>query len=78
MPLSRRKSRLENELGAEQRIPDLACQSDIREAAQLGIDGVPFFVFDRKYAVSGAQEMSAFASVLEQSYAERTRTASTA
>ena len=55
-----------------------AVRSDIREAAQLGIDGVPFFVFDRKYAVSGAQEMSAFASVLEQSYAERTHTASTA
>jgi predicted DsbA family dithiol-disulfide isomerase len=55
-----------------------AVRSDIREAAQLGIDGVPFFDFDRKYAVSGAQEMSTFASALEQSYAERTRIASTA
>ena len=55
-----------------------AVRSDIREAAQLGIDGVPFFIFDRKYAVSGAQEMSTFASALEQSYAERKRTASTA
>ncbi len=30
-------------------------RADIEEANQLGADGVPFFVFDRKYAVSGAQ-----------------------
>ena len=26
-----------------------------REAEQIGVRGVPFFVLDRKYAVSGAQ-----------------------
>ena len=28
---------------------------DVSEGSQLGVTGVPFFVFDRKYAVSGAQ-----------------------
>ena len=43
-------------------------RADIREAAQLGINGVPFFVFDRKYALSGAQSPSVFLQALEQSY----------
>ena len=30
-------------------------RADEREAGALGITGVPFFVFDRRYAVSGAQ-----------------------
>jgi predicted DsbA family dithiol-disulfide isomerase len=34
--------------------------ADIREAQQIGVRGVPFFVFDRKYAVSGAQPAEAF------------------
>jgi protein disulfide-isomerase len=33
---------------------------DIQEAAQIGVRGVPFFVFDRKYALSGAQPVNAF------------------
>ncbi|MBO0706228.1 MAG: DsbA family oxidoreductase, partial [Candidatus Dormibacteraeota bacterium] len=32
-----------------------AVRADEREAGTLGISGVPFFVFERKYAVSGAQ-----------------------
>ena len=43
-------------------------RSDIREAAQFGINGVPFFVFDRRYAVSGAQGESVFLQALEESY----------
>jgi predicted DsbA family dithiol-disulfide isomerase len=35
-------------------------QKDIAEAQELGVQGVPFFVFDRKYAVSGAQPVEAF------------------
>jgi predicted DsbA family dithiol-disulfide isomerase len=35
-------------------------QRDIAEAQQIGVRGVPFFVFDRKYAVSGAQPVEAF------------------
>ena len=41
-------------------------KQDIQEGEKLGVRGVPFFVFDRKYAVSGAQEVGAFLQVLEQ------------
>jgi predicted DsbA family dithiol-disulfide isomerase len=43
---------------------------DINEAQTLGIRGVPFFVFDRKYAVSGAQAPETFLEVLDKSFAE--------
>jgi predicted DsbA family dithiol-disulfide isomerase len=45
-------------------------QQDIAEAQTLGIQGVPFFVLDRKYAVSGAQSAETFMQVLEKAYAE--------
>ncbi|UFH57383.1 DsbA family oxidoreductase [Spirosoma sp. KNUC1025] len=47
-----------------------AVRTDIYEARQLGVQGVPFFVFNRKYAVSGAQESQTFLDALGQSYAE--------
>jgi len=40
--------------------------ADIEEAQQLGVRGVPFFVFDRKYAVSGAQPVEVFTQTLEK------------
>lgn len=43
---------------------------DIEEARMIGVTGVPFFVFDRKYAVSGAQPPQAFLQALEQSFGE--------
>ncbi len=45
-------------------------RSDIREAEALGIEGVPFFVIDRTYAVSGAQPAELFLEVLEKVWAE--------
>lgn len=45
-------------------------KADIREAQQIGVRGVPFFVFNRKYAVSGAQDSSVFLDALEKSYSE--------
>lgn len=39
-------------------------ENDIADAQQLGIRGVPFFVFDRKYAVSGAQPIEVFVEVI--------------
>jgi len=39
-------------------------------AAKLGVPGVPFFVFNQKYAVSGAQPSSVFQQVLEKVAAE--------
>ena len=43
---------------------------DIQEARQLGVTGVPFFVFNRKYAVSGAQPAELFLQTLEKSFSE--------
>ena len=43
---------------------------DIREAREVGVRGVPFFVFNRKYAISGAQPPEAFLQTLEKSFAE--------
>src|SRR5262249_18577796 len=42
----------------------------IDHARQLGIQAVPTFVFEGKYAVQGAQEASTFLRVLEQVAAE--------
>jgi predicted DsbA family dithiol-disulfide isomerase len=43
-----------------------AVRQDIAEAQQLGITGVPFFVFNRKYGISGAQPVEEFSRTLEQ------------
>lgn len=48
----------------------IAVKQDIQEAEQIGVTGVPFFVFDRKYAVSGAQDEAVFLNTLSQSFAE--------
>lgn len=45
-----------------------AVRQDIAEAQQIGVRGVPFFVMDRKYAVSGAQPVEAFLQTLEKSW----------
>jgi len=39
--------------------------NDIREAQALGVTGVPFFVLDRRYGISGAQPVEAFHSALK-------------
>jgi len=43
---------------------------DISESQQLGVSGVPFFVFDRKYAVSGAQDSKVFLENLNKAWKE--------
>lgn len=43
-------------------------RQDIQEAQNLGIQGVPFFVFDRKYGVSGAQSAEAFLETLTAAF----------
>jgi protein disulfide-isomerase len=35
-------------------------------AQNVGVQGVPFFVFDNKYAVSGAQHIETFVKTLEK------------
>jgi len=47
-----------------------AIQADIYEAQQIGVRGVPFFVFDRKYAISGAQSTEVFSETLTKAFAE--------
>jgi predicted DsbA family dithiol-disulfide isomerase len=45
-------------------------RSDIEEARSLGISGVPFFVIDRKYGLSGAQPSEMFTQALNQAWRE--------
>ncbi|WP_026628248.1 DsbA family oxidoreductase [Dyadobacter alkalitolerans] len=49
-------------------------RKDIYEAQQVGARGVPFFVLDRKYAVSGAQQPETFLGALEKSFSEWEKT----
>ena len=51
-------------------------RADQAQATQLGIRGVPFFVLDGKYGVSGAQESQTFANVLRKVASERSIVAS--
>lgn len=41
---------------------------DIEIASSMNIRGVPFFLFDRKYGISGAQETEIFLKALKQSW----------
>ncbi|PST85047.1 disulfide bond formation protein DsbA [Pedobacter yulinensis] len=47
-----------------------AVRKDVHEAQQLGISGVPYFVMDRKFGLSGAQPVAAFKQALQQGYAD--------
>ncbi|AXG77203.1 DsbA family oxidoreductase [Streptomyces paludis] len=49
-----------------------AVRDDEREAAELGANGVPFFVFDRRIGVSGGQPAEVFTQALEQAWGSRT------
>jgi predicted DsbA family dithiol-disulfide isomerase len=59
------KAALENETYADEVL------ADIKEAEQIGVRGVPFFAFDRKFAVSGAQDSKVFLQTLEKAHEER-------
>lgn len=45
-------------------------RADEQEASALGIRGVPFFVINRKYAVSGAQPSEVFLEALQKAWDE--------
>ncbi len=45
-------------------------RADEREAQMLGITGVPFFVINEKYGISGAQPVEVFSKALEQVWTE--------
>jgi predicted DsbA family dithiol-disulfide isomerase len=46
-------------------------RQDFEEGRALGISGVPFFVIDRKYGLSGAQPPAMFSQALAQAWQER-------
>jgi predicted DsbA family dithiol-disulfide isomerase len=50
-----------------------AVRADERQAAGYGITGVPFFVADGKYAVSGAQPPEVLLQLLQRTYGERSQ-----
>ena len=45
-------------------------RKDEQEARTIGVQGVPFFVINRKYAISGAQPSEVFLSALEKAWSE--------
>ncbi len=45
-------------------------RKDIYESTQIGVSGVPFFLFNEKYAVSGAQDSKVFLQTLTRAYSE--------
>jgi predicted DsbA family dithiol-disulfide isomerase len=47
-------------------------EQDIQEANDIGVGGVPFFAFNRKYAISGAQPPEYFLQTLQKSFEEWT------
>ena len=51
-----------------------AVRADQAQASAYGINGVPFFVIDGKYGVSGAQPAEAFAQIVRQVWAEHRET----
>ena len=50
-----------------------AVNADIEMSQELGINGVPFFVLDNKYAISGAQPTEHFLAGLQQAWAEHAK-----
>lgn len=47
-----------------------AVHQDVYEASQIGVRGVPYFVFNDRYAVSGAQATETFLGALNKSWSE--------
>lgn len=47
-----------------------AVREDIQQAREIGIQGVPFFILDEKYGISGAQNTELFKQALDQVWAE--------
>ena len=51
-----------------------AVAGDLNEARALGVTGVPFFVVDARYGVSGAQPPEMFSQLLARAWEEREQT----
>ncbi|WAH37226.1 DsbA family oxidoreductase [Alicyclobacillus dauci] len=57
-----------DELQRESKLPEV--MDDLNFAREAGISGVPFFIFNDKYALSGAQPVEVFLQALEQIHSE--------
>ncbi|MCH6233150.1 DsbA family oxidoreductase [Cognataquiflexum rubidum] len=75
--------RLANEVGLnEQRVGQCLdsdefaekVEQDIYESRQIGVRGVPFFVLDRKYGISGAQPKEAFDQTINKAWEDFMKT----
>lgn len=58
------KERTQEMLRSDAFIEDI--KEDVQEAGQIGVQGVPFFVINRKYAISGAQPVETFIQALQK------------
>jgi predicted DsbA family dithiol-disulfide isomerase len=47
-----------------------AVRADIEQARAFGATGVPFYVVDRAYGISGAQPTEVFSQVLDRAWAD--------
>jgi predicted DsbA family dithiol-disulfide isomerase len=57
---------------ADQSAFDADVRADEQEAQMLGANGVPFFVLDRKFGVSGGQPAEVFTQALQEAWAAQT------
>lgn len=62
------ESRVEDVLASQEYSSEV--WADIEQAQRYGATGVPFFVVDQKYGVSGAQPAQAFTQVLERAWSD--------
>ena len=62
------EDRVSQVLGSDEHADEV--EADVAQATAYGAGGVPFFVVDRKYGVSGAQPAEVFTQVLERAWAD--------
>ncbi|MCH1867999.1 DsbA family oxidoreductase [Nocardioides sp. CFH 31398] len=62
------EARVREVLASQEYAEDFA--ADVAQARAYGATGVPFFVVDRKYGVSGAQPVEVFGQLLDQAWSE--------
>ena len=51
-------------------VQERTCHADEQEARQIGVDGVPFFLLGRRYAVPGAQPAELLLEALQKTWDE--------
>jgi predicted DsbA family dithiol-disulfide isomerase len=62
------EERIENCLNSNEFADNV--EQDILESRQIGVRGVPFFVLDRKFGISGAQPVEVFEDTLNKAWAD--------